>query len=119
KAAETPTDWQVRTAEAYYTVKVAVQSEKTGDKAEALRLVREGLLLRERLSKDDAANAASQLYEAGLFEDGADLLVKLNQFTEARKIYEKALQIYSEILPTEIQNADAVDRKTRLQKKIN
>lgn len=120
KSAETPDDGQVRLAEANYTIKVAAQTEKTGDRQEALRLAREGLRLNERLTDaTDASNGYSRSYQAGLQETGADLLVKLGQAAEARKTYEQALKIYSEILPAATKNAELGDRITRLRQKIS
>ncbi|HEX8734382.1 MAG TPA: protein kinase [Pyrinomonadaceae bacterium] len=118
KAAENPTDIQMRTAEAYYTVKVAVETEKTGDKTEALRLVREGLALREKISAQDNWSNASLFYHAGLFEEAGDLLCRLGQFNEARKVYGKTLQIYSQLLSDEAPNTDLSERKRRLEEKI-
>jgi tetratricopeptide (TPR) repeat protein len=118
KAAENPNDIQMRTAEAYYTVKVAVETEKTGDKTEALRLVREGLALREKISAQDNWSDGSLFYHAGLFEDAGDLLRQLGQFNEARKIYGKTLQIYSQLLSEEAPNTDISERKRRLQEKM-
>jgi tetratricopeptide (TPR) repeat protein len=119
KALETPSDVQVRGAEAYYAFKVAAQSEKVGDKTEALRLAREALRLRERLSAEDSSGDASKLTHAELFENCADLLARLGQTNEARQIYQKALQIYTEISTAAAENAELNDRKKRIQQKIN
>lgn len=114
-----PSDAQLRTAEAYYTVKVAIETEKTGDKARALRLVREGLALREKLSAEDTSRGTGWYYHAGLFEDGGDLLQKLGQRREARALYEKTLIIYSRLVAEDAENADIRDGRNRVQAKID
>jgi hypothetical protein len=46
------------------------------------------------------------------------LLRRLGQFDEARKVYGKTLQIYSQLLSEEAPNADISERQRRLEEKI-
>ena len=111
---QNPHDRQFREAECYYLVKVAVFLEKTGAKNESLATLENGLALREKLTADDKSNGVSMLYHAELFEQGGDLLVKLNQTEKARQIYRRALQLCEKTAQEESANA-----RERLQEKLS